>query len=330
MSFIMRKIKSLFAVMLTLLAGLSVGLCLFALLLASVDVRPLIIHSTHLFSEYKLQIKEPVYVDLYPELNLQITGLVLREESLNQMTDFIQIGHLDLTLDTALLMSERQFISDINLQEIDLHLHLVNDKLTNLDRIFSSNTNIIGRIMGEISVTGEGNSIPALMKNLNGKMNMKLTEGKWLHYDIWHQLRVARSIYKREDSPAPSSTKNDNTFNIKVSGPIEDSVFKNADFLMEMPYTLIRGRGEISLIDGLFDYSLRATFEKELTSILNLSEDESLDFASAALPIRVRNDGKSVTFRPDIEEIFRDEVESTLNKQNDDLKNKIINNLFNW
>ena len=67
------------------------------------------------------------------------------------------------------------------------------------------------------------------------KMNMKLTEGKWLHYDIWHQLRVARSIYKREDSPAPSSTKNDNTFNIKVSGPIEDSVFKNADFLMEMP-----------------------------------------------------------------------------------------------
>ena len=77
----MRKIKSLFAVMLTLLAGLSVGLCLFALLLVSVDVRPLIIHSTHLFSEYKLQIKEPVYVDLYPELNLQITGLVLREES---------------------------------------------------------------------------------------------------------------------------------------------------------------------------------------------------------------------------------------------------------
>ena len=86
------------------------------------------------------------------------------------MTDFIQIGHLDLTLDTALLMSEGKFISDINLQEIDLHLHLVNDKLTNLDRIFSSNTNIIGRITGEISVTGEGNSIPALMKNLNGKI----------------------------------------------------------------------------------------------------------------------------------------------------------------
>ena len=99
---------------------------------------------------------------------------------------------------------------------------------------------------------------------------------------------------------------------------------------MKMPYTLIHGRGELSLIDGLFDYSLRATFEKGLTSILNLSEDESLDFSSATLPIRVRSDGKTVTFRPDIEEIFRDEVESTLNKQNDNLKNKIRNNLFNW
>lgn len=330
MSFMIRKIKSLFTVILTLLAGLSVSLLFCALLVTSIDVRPLVIQSVHLFSDYKLQIEEPVYVDIYPELNLKITGLSLSEKKLDQMTDFVEIGRIDFTLDTALLMSEGQFISNINLQEIDLHLRLVSDQLTNLDRALASNTNLIGRMTGEISLSGEGNSISDLMDNLNGKMNIELTEGKWLSYDIWHQLRVARSIYKREDAPELPITKNNDTFSIKASGPIESSIFKNADFFMKMPYTLIHGRGELNLIDGLFDYSLRATFEKGLTSILNLSEDESLDFSSATLPIRVRNDGESVTFRPDIEEIFRDEVESTLNKQNDGLKNKIMNNLFNW
>jgi uncharacterized protein involved in outer membrane biogenesis len=330
MSFMIRKIKSLFTVILTLLAGLSVSLLFCALLVTSIDVRPLAIQSIQLFSDYKLQIEEPVYVDVYPELNLKIIGLTLSEKKLDQMTDFVEIGRFDFTLDTELLMSEGQFSGDINLQEIDLHLRLVSDQLTNLDRALASNTNLIGRMTGEISLSGEGNSISELMDNLNGKMNMELTEGQWLNYDIWHQLRVARSIYKREGSPEQPITKNNSTFSIKASGPIESSIFKNADFLMKMPYTLIHGRGELSLIDGLFDYSLRATFEKGLTSILNLSEDESLDFSSATLPIRVRSDGKTVTFRPDIEEIFRDEVESTLNKQNDNLKNKIRNNLFNW
>ena len=146
-----RKIKSLFTVILTLLAGLSVSLLFCALLLTSIDVRPLAIQSIQLFSDYKLQIEEPVYVDVYPELNLKITGLTLSEKKLDQMTDFVEIGRFDFTLDTELLMSEGQFSGDINLQEIDLHLRLVSDQLTNLDRALASNTNLIGRMTGEIS-----------------------------------------------------------------------------------------------------------------------------------------------------------------------------------
>ena len=76
------------------------------------------------------------------------------------------------------------------------------------------------------------------------------------------------------------------------------------------------------------DYSIQAIFDEELKSALKMTHEEFLDFSEKPLPIRVRNQSGSLELRPDIEKIFRNDVEDTLNKQEERLKESIRKNLI--
>ena len=96
---------------------------------------------------------------------------------------------------------------------------------------------------------------------------------------------------------------------------------------MTMPFTEINGTGTINLYNGEIDYSIEAFFKPQLKEILNLSESEYLDFSNDPVPIKIRNNSGNITFRPDIEKIFRDEVEGNLLKHEDIFNDMIKMNL---
>ena len=302
-------------------------LCLF--LIASLDIRSLLTRAVGLITDYELQIDEPVYVDLLPDLKLQIKNLTLDDQAIDSSKNFIEIGDFYLSMSTKHLLLEHEYIVDMEFNNIDLNIQMRPDEITNLDQLLTINSNIIGRITGHVMLNGQGENIDSFTRGLNGFADLKLDDGRWLDDDIWQQLRTARSIYKREDSPERTINKTSNIFSIETIGSINDGVFKSQDFVMKLPFTLITGRGDVSLVDGSFDYSIRAKLNEDLNSVLDLSDDELLDFSNGSIPIRVRGGDGSVSFRPDIEEIFRDEVESTFKDQSDRIKNAIKNHLLN-
>ena len=325
MSFIIKGLKVFFVGLLSMLTVLL--LCLF--LIASLDIRSLLTRAVGLITDYELQIDEPVYVDLLPDLKLQIKNLTLDDQAIDSSKNFIEIGDFYLSMSTKHLLLEHEYIVDMEFNNIDLNIQMRPDEITNLDQLLTINSNIIGRITGHVMLNGQGENIDSFTRGLNGFADLKLDDGRWLDDDIWQQLRTARSIYKREDSPERTINKTSNIFSIETIGSINDGVFKSQDFVMKLPFTLITGRGDVSLVDGSFDYSVRAKLNEDLNSVLDLSDDELLDFSNGSIPIRVRGGDGSVSFRPDIEEIFRDEVESTFKDQSDRIKNAIKNHLLN-
>ena len=325
MSFIIKGLKVFFVGLLSMLTVLL--LCLF--LIASLDIRSLLTRAVGLITDYELQIDEPVYVDLLPDLKLQIKNLTLDDQAIDSPKNFIEIGDFYLSMSTKHLLLEHEYIVDMEFNNIDLNIQMRPDEITNLDQLLTINSNIIGRITGHVMLNGQGENIDSFTRDLNGFADLKLDDGRWLDDDIWQQLRTARSIYKREDSPERTINKTSNIFSIETIGSINDGVFKSQDFVMKLPFTLITGRGDVSLVDGSFDYSVRAKLNEDLNSVLDLSDDELLDFSNGSIPIRVRGGDGSVSFRPDIEEIFRDEVESTFKDQSDRIKNAIKNHLLN-
>ena len=273
------------------------------------DIRPFISWGSKAFSNYHIQIQDPLNVNYYPDLEV-LTKNTLLVKNTNKNT-ILQLNNIDFQLDSKRLITEGLFIVNLNINEFALDIK----------------SNFSGSITGQIDLNGQGNSWGELKKNLYGNLSFVMDNGRWHDNDIWYNLRLARSIYKRDETPLPSNNEVMQDFTINASGSIKNSIFINDAFKMTMPFTEIDGTGTVNLYNGEIDYSIEAFFQPQLQEILNLSESEYLDFSNDPVPIKIRNNSGDITFRPDIEKIFRDEVEGNLLKHEDIFNDMIKMNL---
>ena len=271
------------------------------------DIRPLISWGYKTFSNYQVQIQEPLDVSYFPDLKVSTKNILL----VNNKNSILQLNNIDFQLKLKKLVTEGLFIVNLNINKFELDIK----------------SNLSGNITGQIDLNGQGNSWMELKKNLYGNLSFIMDNGRWNDNDIWYNLRLARSIYKRDETPLPSNYEVMQEFTINASGSIKNSIFVNDAFKMTMPFTEIDGIGTINLYNREIDYSIEAFFQPQLKEILNLSEAEYLDFSVDPVPIKIRNNIGNITFRPDIEKIFRDEVESNLLKHEDIFNDMIKMNL---
>ena len=283
---------------------------LFLMMVAKfLDIRPFISWGSKAFSNYHIQIQDPLNVNYYPDLEV-LTKNTLLVKNTNKNT-ILQLNNIDFQLDSKRLVTEGLFIVNLNINEFTLDIK----------------SNLSGSITGQIDLNGQGNSWGELKQNLYGNLRFIMDNGRWHDNDIWYNLRLARSIYKRDETPLPLNHEILQDFTINASGSIKNSIFINDAFKMTMPFTEIDGTGTINLYNGEIDYSIEAILKPQLKEILNLSESEYLDFSTDPVPIKIRNNSGDITFRPDIEKIFRDEVEGNLLKHEDIFNDMIKMNL---
>ena len=268
------------------------------------DVRPFISWGSKTFSNYQIRIQEPLDVSYFPDFEVSTKNILL----VKNKDAILQLNNIDFQLDSKRLVTEGLFIINLIINEFELDIK----------------SNFSGSIAGQIDLNGQGNSWGDLKKNLYGNLSFKMDNGRWNDNDIWYNLRLARSIYKRDETPLPSNHDVMLDFTINASGSIKNSIFFNDAFKMTMPFTEIDGAGTINLYNNEINYTIEAFFQPQLKEILNLSEAEYLDFSTDPVPIKIRNNSGDITFRPDIEKIFRDEVENNLLKH-EDIFNDMIN-----
>ena len=271
------------------------------------DVRPFISWGSKTFSNYQIRIQEPLDVSYFPDFEVSTKNILL----VRNIDAILQLNNIDFQLDSKRLVTEGLFIINLIINEFELDIK----------------SNFSGSIAGQIDLNGQGNSWGELKKNLYGNLSFKMDNGRWNDNDIWYNLRLARSIYKRDETPLPSNHEVMQDFTINASGSIKNSIFFNDAFKMTMPFTEIDGAGTINLYNNEINYTIEAFFQPQLKEILNLSEAEYLDFSTDPVPIKIRNNSGDITFRPDIEKIFRDEVENNLLKHEDIFNDMIKMNL---
>ena len=271
------------------------------------DVRPFISWGSKTFSNYQIRIQEPLDVSYFPDFEVSTKNILL----VKNKDAILQLNNIDFQLDSKRLVTEGLFIVNLIINEFELDIK----------------SNFSGSIAGQIDLNGQGNSWGEIKKNLYGNLSFKMDNGRWNDNDIWYNLRLARSIYKRDETPLPSNHEVMQDFTINASGSIKNSIFFNDAFKMTMPFTEIDGAGTINLYNNEINYTIEAFFQPQLKEILNLSEAEYLDFSTDPVPIKIRNNSGDITFRPDIEKIFRDEVENNLLKHEDIFNDMIKMNL---
>lgn len=188
--------------------------------------------------------------------------------------------------------------------------------------------NITGTINGRFQLSGAGKTMSAIQRDLDGTMSLELADGALEGTDIWHQLRSARALYRREPAPEPTLPARTEFSAIKATGLVNDGVFTNDDFSAELPFLRLSGAGIVDLGTNEIDYALEVRVLDRPEFMAGATEAELADFTETVVPLKITGPLGAPSVRPDIEGIFRARVEEAIEEQKEDLKNELLNRLL--
>lgn len=187
--------------------------------------------------------------------------------------------------------------------------------------------NISGTIKGNFALNARGQTLSEMRSRLNGTMAFELADGAWEGTDIWYQLRRARALYRQEVPPEPTTPPRTEFSSVVASGTVTDGVFANNDLLAELPFMQLTGSGTVDLVAGEVDYAMQARVLERPEFVRGATEAELDEFTEAMIPVRIRGPFSDLSVRPDIEAMFRSEVEGALEKKGDELKQRLLDRL---
>lgn len=211
-------------------------------------------------------------------------------------------------------LSMNEFINDVSIQKMLSAMYDVTD--------------VTGTVNANMALTGAGQAMSAIAADLDGTMKFELLDGAWQGVDVWQQLRTARALYKREAPPEPRLPARTEFTAITASGVVTDGVFRNEDLVAQLPFLRVTGNGTVDLGTRELDYSVQARILETPEFMSTASEDELNDFTEALIPIRIRGPLASPSFRPDIEGMFRQEVERAIDNKKNELQNELMDRLL--
>lgn len=209
----------------------------------------------------------------------------------------------------------------------------VNEKLegVNLNSLVQSmfdRDNITGTINARITLQGAGRNLAAIRQDLDGNMSLELKDGAWEGTDVWHQLRTARAMFRQEPSPEAVLPARTQFTSLSATGIVTDGIFENNDLQVLLPFLQLTGKGFVDLPAGHVDYSVEARVLDKPELMVGVSEAELADFTKTVVPVRISGPLASPSVRPDIEAVFRQQVEGALEEQKKQLKNRILENIL--
>ncbi len=216
--------------------------------------------------------------------------------------------------------------NDVPTISVDEKLAGVN--LSALAKSMFDQDNISGTINGSFVLRGAGRNLASIRQDLDGNMSFELVDGAWEGTDIWHQLRAARAMFRQEPVPEPKLPARTEFTSVAATGTVTDGIFRNDDLIIELPFLQLTGSGSVDLPAAQVNYSMQARVFDNPQLMPGISQAELADFTRTVVPVKISGPLSSPSIRPDIEAVFRQQVEGALAEQKEKLKNRLLDRLF--
>jgi AsmA protein len=200
--------------------------------------------------------------------------------------------------------------------------------LTPLARSMFEQENLSGTIAGSFQLRGTGQNLSEIRRDLDGTMAFQLADGAWEGTDVWHQLRSARALFRKEPPPERRNPPRTEFSSVIATGTVTKGVFRNEDLLAELPFLQLSGNGNVDLVKAEIDYSMQARVLEKPELIGGASESELRDFTEAVIPLKITGSLNSPSIRPDIDGMLKAEVKKVVDEKRDELKDRLVNKLL--
>jgi AsmA protein len=159
-------------------------------------------------------------------------------------------------------------------------------------------------------------------------MAFQLADGAWEGTDVWHQLRSARALFRKEPPPERRNPPRTEFSSVIATGTVTKGVFRNEDLLAELPFLQLTGNGSVDLTRAEIDYSMQARVLERPEFVDGASAGELKDFTQAVIPLKISGSLNSPSIRPDIDGMLKAEVKKAVDEKRDELKERLVNKLL--
>jgi AsmA protein len=195
---------------------------------------------------------------------------------------------------------------------------LSNIKLQDLMQQLSGEDRLSGVGNFSSNLTASGNSINAIKRTLNGKLNFNLLKGAVKGINLAAELRKAKALLSGKSAPKEKGPVQTDFSQIKGSGVITNGVLRNDDLQALSPFLRVTGSGVVNLVKERLDYTAKI-FVVETSKGQgghSLAGLEELERKKIGVPVRFTGPLASPKWKVKWEEVL-------LESQKEELKSKL-------
>lgn len=216
---------------------------------------------------------------------------------------------LDVTRDEARLTLRQQ------LDGLDLGRFLAD---------FAGIDNITGTTRLGLDVEARGNDAGALLRSLSGELTLGVADGVYRGMDLWHEVRRARAVLRREPVPPAAESPQTALQRVELAGPVRDGRFTSRTFLAEIPFMRLSGALAIDLPAETLDGRLEARIVE--TPVFD--DGTALpDLVGVRIPLTVEGPLDGPKVRPDLDNMVTDAVRESAREALRDRARKFLDRL---
>ncbi|HEY4339953.1 MAG TPA: AsmA family protein [Steroidobacteraceae bacterium] len=201
--------------------------------------------------------------------------------------------------------------------ELQLNQQLTGIDMAPLLKDAINSQRLSGHGNATVTLAGHGSDSDAIMKSLNGKIDLNLAEGAVTGADLAYEIGVAQALLKRQAPTGAVNTRQTKFDALRMTATVTDGVAKTTDLLAATSYLRVSGQGTTSLVTKAIDLRLVATVLKEPP------QAQGADLAQltlAEIPVTVTGTADAPKVRPDLQGLVKSQLQQ---KAKDLIKDKL-------
>ncbi|MFA7268056.1 MAG: AsmA family protein [Sterolibacterium sp.] len=186
-----------------------------------------------------------------------------------------------------------------------------------------------GRGSVTIDVSGQGATVSAIKKTLNGSAALNLADGALKGINIGETIRNAKAklgSLKGETTQASNAADKTDFTELKASFAIKSGIAHNSDLSLKSPLLRLGGEGDINIGGDSVDYLAKATL---VATAAGQGGKDTSELKGLTLPVRISGPYTALSYKLDFNAMISGVAQQKIDVKKEELKSKVQDKLKN-
>ncbi len=184
-----------------------------------------------------------------------------------------------------------------------------------------------GRGSVALDVSGQGTTVSAIKKALNGSASLKLTDGALKGINIAATIRDAKAklgTLKGETTQASNAAEKTDFTELMASFSIKNGIAHNSDLSLKSPLLRLGGEGDINIGADSVDYLAKATL---VATAAGQGGKNTSELKGLTVPVRISGPYTALSYKLDFNEMIKGAAQQKIEEKKGELKSKLEDKL---